>query len=76
MPAAFGERKIDRTTTEETALAWIGASLEQRDCEAALGEQSGEQGADQSGTDNRDFLLSHFRKCEVVDGKKFRQAGT
>ena len=55
VPAAFGQREVDRATAEKPGLARIGTALENVDCETALRQQGSEQGTDEAGTDDGHF---------------------
>ena len=53
MPAALGQRQVDRAPAAVTLHAWIAAFLVQVDVPAALAQQDAEQGAGEAGADDR-----------------------
>ena len=56
-PAAVGEREVDRLARGDVGLPHVGAAFVHGDLVAAADEVDGQEGADQSGTQQGDVLL-------------------
>ncbi|CAM5226263.1 hypothetical protein RLIN73S_03971 [Rhodanobacter lindaniclasticus] len=64
LQAAFGQRKVDRATTQKAGAARIGALFVNVDREAALRQLHGQQRADQAAANEGDGLPGHARSAD------------